>query len=106
MLRIRVVSILPEMLGVGGVSRQAVRDDPSSPIFSVLYLIDQALTVFAGEETNGWIFERPGKRRRGEKTKQRMRRDLDKVTENWTRLSVGCFALKLVMAGEKTRHRA
>ena len=57
MLRIRVVSILPEMLGVGGVSRQAVRDDPSSPIFSVLYLIDQALTVFAGEETNGWIFE-------------------------------------------------
>ena len=73
MLRIRVVSILPEMLGVGGVSRQAVRDDPSSPIFSVLYLIDQALTVFAGEETNGWIFERH--REGGGATKTGMRSD-------------------------------
>ena len=41
-----------------------------------------------------------------EEKKQRMRRDLDKVTENWTRLSVGCFALKLVMACEKTKYQA
>jgi hypothetical protein len=62
MLRIRVVSILPEMLGVGGVSRQAIRDDPSSPIFSVLYLIDQALNGIAGEEeTYGWILSATGR---------------------------------------------